>query len=259
MLTTPLALDWEVSPTIEAAITSAQSAAHSLVGSQSLSFLRTSYGKNLIKKLGHSPDSYTQMIIQLAYHRLISSPSSGGGRIGGTYEAATTRKFSHGRTEAIRVVSEESEAWCVAMDRYAKGEVSRDTVVHLFCDAVKAHGAYARAAGDGQGVDRHLFGLRKMIQPGETAPALFSDPLFLRSSYWVLSTSAIHHPNFEVYGWGEVVSDGFGIAYVAGQDDFLQFTVTSRKEMPNAEFTAGLNKASEDILALLDGGDKAKL
>jgi len=65
----------------------------------------------------------------------------------------------------------------------------------------------------------HLrLGLRKMIQPGETAPALFSDPLFLRSSYWVLSTSAIHHPNFEVYGWGEVVPDGFGIAYVAGQD-----------------------------------------
>jgi len=103
-LTAPLALDWEVSPAIEAAITSAQIAAHSLVGSQSLSFLRTSYGKNLIKKLGHSPDSYTPMIIQLAYHRLISSSSSSGRRIGGTYEAATTRKFSHGRTEAIRVV-----------------------------------------------------------------------------------------------------------------------------------------------------------
>jgi len=29
--------------------------------------------------------------------------------------------------------------------------------------------------------------------------------------------------------------------------------------MPNAEFTTGLNKASEDILALLDGGGKAKL
>jgi carnitine O-acetyltransferase len=157
-LTAPLALDWEVSPAIKAAITSAQSAAHSLVDSQSLSFLRTSYGKNLIKKLGHSPDSYTQMIIQLAYHRLISSSSPSGGRIGGTYEAATTRKFSHGRTEAIRVVSEESEAWCVAMDKYTKGEVSKETVVHLFCDAVKAHGAYARAAGDGQGVDRHLFG-----------------------------------------------------------------------------------------------------
>jgi hypothetical protein len=70
----------------------------------------------------------------------------------------------------------------------------------------------------------HL-GLRKMIQPGETAPALFSDPLFLRSSYWVISTSAIHHPNFEVYGWGEVVPDGFGVAYVAGQDGALLHSI----------------------------------
>lgn len=129
------------------------------------------------------------------------------------------------------------------------------------------------------GANLHI-GLRKMIQPGETAPALFSDLLFLRGSYWVLSTSAIHHPNFEVYGWGEVVPDGFGIAYVAGQDgmlplfhptqwkfacshyvviDFLQFTVTSRKEMPNAEFTAELEKASEDMLALFGSKDKSKL
>lgn len=119
-----------------------------------------------------------------------------------------------------------------------------------------------------------------MIQPGETAPALFSDPLFLRSSYWAISTSAIHHPNFEVYGWGEVVPDGFGVAYVAGQEgvqfpsilingsstyshhvitDYLQFTVTSRKEMPNSEFTAELNKASEDMLALFGSERTAKL
>jgi carnitine O-acetyltransferase len=161
-LTAPQALDWEIWPTIDSAILRAQSAAHSLVGSQSLSFLRTSYGKNVIKKMGYSPDSYAQMVIQLAYHRLISSSSSssssGVGRRGGTYEAATTRKFAHGRTEAIRVVSEESEAWCASMDKYAKDEVSKDTVVDLFGEAIKEHGAYARAAGNGQGVDRHLFG-----------------------------------------------------------------------------------------------------
>jgi carnitine O-acetyltransferase len=160
-LTTPQALDWEISPAINAAIARAQSAAHSLVGSQTLSFLRTSYGKSTIKKMGYSPDSYAQMVIQLGYHRLISSTSSfsSGGRIGGTYEAATTRKFAHGRTEVIRVVSEESEAWCAAVDKYMKGEVGKDVVVRLFGEAVKAHGAYARAAGNGLGVDRHLFGV----------------------------------------------------------------------------------------------------
>jgi len=35
-------------------------------------------------------------------------------------------------------------------------------------------------------------------------PELFKDPVVSRSSYWVLSTSAIHSDHFPVYGWGEV-------------------------------------------------------
>lgn len=176
-LTAPQALDWEISPTIGAAITRAQNAAHSLVDSQTLSFLRTSYGKNAVKKMGYSPDSYAQMVIQLGYHRLMSSsPSfSSGGSIGGTYEAATTRKFAHGRTEAIRVVSEESEAWCAAVDKYMKGDLGKDVVVRLFSEAVKAHGEYARAAGNGLGVDRHLFGV-------SSQSSLRSPPLIETSS-----------------------------------------------------------------------------
>lgn len=41
--------------------------------------------------------------------------------------------------------------------------------------------------------------------------------------------------------------------------DFLQFTLTSRTEMPNEEFSAALNKASEDMLAVFKGETKAKL
>ncbi|KAI0730657.1 hypothetical protein C8Q76DRAFT_335535 [Earliella scabrosa] len=48
------------------------------------------------------------------------------------------------------------------------------------------------------------------------------------------------HRNFGPYGWGEgVVPDGSGVAYTSGFDDFLQFTVTSRTEMPNVEFCEG--------------------
>lgn len=68
-------------------------------------------------------------------------------------------------------------------------------------------------------------------------PALFSDPVFLRSSNWVLSTSAVFSKHFPVYGWGEVsyvsgcfiqtliyrdylqvVPEGFGVAYMTGYD-----------------------------------------
>jgi carnitine O-acetyltransferase len=56
------------------------------------------------------------------------------------------------------------------------------------------------------------------IKEGEPTPAIFSDPLYLRSSRWVLSTSAIFSKYFKVYGWGEVVPDGFGVAYMTGFD-----------------------------------------
>lgn len=60
--------------------------------------------------------------------------------------------------------------------------------------------------------------MKLSLQQGEEAPALFSDPLLARSSNWVLSTSAIFSKHFPVYGWGEVVADGFGVAYVTGYD-----------------------------------------
>src|SRR5258708_23897599 len=200
-LSLPHPLDFELNTTTEASIAVATSTAKALVSSHTLSFLRTLYGKRQIKALGFSPDSWTQMIIQLAYHRLI------GGRknlTGGTYEAATTRMFQHGRTETIRVVSEESVRWCESMDTLS---VDRQEVKQLLRNACEVHGTYARDAGNGQGVDRLMFGmirsfplllngphllrhtgLQKMLRPDEKTPELFTDDLFMRSKHWVLST-----------------------------------------------------------------------
>ncbi len=103
------------------------------------------------------------------------------------------------------------------------------------------------------------------MKEGEQLPEVFSHPLVKRSSYWVLSTSAIYTKNFGPYGWGEVVPDGFGVAYVAGFDNFLQFTVTSRTEMPNGEFCEELQRAAGDMYDLFtnksqsQGVGKAKL
>lgn len=64
----------------------------------------------------------------------------------------------------------------------------------------------------------YFIGLKKLVDvtSGEKAPALFSDPLFVKSSHWVLSTSAVFSKHFEAYGWGEVVPEGFGVAYMTG-------------------------------------------
>ncbi|KAH9913563.1 carnitine acetyl transferase [Epithele typhae] len=231
----------------KSAMTAATDAARTLIDSQSLAVVRTAYGKALIKRLGASPDGWSQMLIQLAYARLLRA--RGEQRQGATYEAAATRRFFKGRTEAIRIVSAQSDAWVRSMD---DAGAAREARLALFKDALKKHGSDARAAGSGLGVDRHILGLKMSMKAGEPAPEVFADSVIKRAAYWVLSTSAIYTKNFGPYGWGEVVPDGFGVAYTAGFDDFLQFTVTSRTEMPHAEFCAELERAAEDMRAMFE-------
>lgn len=149
----PEPLDWNVSPEIQRAMDVATEAATALITSQTLNVVRTPYGKAAVKTFGVSPDGWTQMIIQLAYARLLRA--KGWKRQGGTYEAASTRKFLKGRTEAIRVVSAESDAWVASMD---DASADADKRVTLLRNALKRHGADARAAGNARGIDRHLLG-----------------------------------------------------------------------------------------------------
>lgn len=149
--TNPTPLDWDITPQTSQAISKADDAARELIESQSMSYHLTSYGKEAIKNFGVSPDSWAQMIIQLAYRRVLGHNK----RQGGTYEAATTRRFYKGRTEAIRVVSTESDAWVASMLNPHASATERK---RLFDVAVKKHVDMARIAGVGQGVDRHLFG-----------------------------------------------------------------------------------------------------
>ena len=210
----PLPLDFHITPKTEQAIKDATVAAFKLVDSQAMSFHLTKYGKAAIKKFQTSPDAWAQMVIQLAYARLLRSLDQK--RPGGTYESATTRKFYKGRTEVIRTVSSESDAFVESMlDPQAPWSKRKA----LFKEAAKKHIETAKAAGSAQGIDRHLLGLKKMMEKEEVGTvALFDDPVFKRSQYWVLSTSAVFSGIFEAYGWGEVVPNGFGVAYMTGFD-----------------------------------------
>ncbi|KAF7795054.1 hypothetical protein EIP86_006198 [Pleurotus ostreatoroseus] len=256
-------LDWRVSPEIERAVVTAEKAALDLIESQAMNIVRTPYGKAAIKSFGCSPDAWAQMIVQLAYDRLLKA--LGQRRQGGTYEAATTRKFLKGRTEAIRVVSAESDAWVQSMD---DANASVEDKKSLFQTAVKKHGSWARMSGNGLGIDRHLLGsyqylhwigsvswnvstgLKLVKKPDERLPEMYNDPVYQRSSNWVLSTSAVFSKHFRPYGWGEVVPKGFGVAYMTGFDDYLQYTITSRADMPNEKFCEEIERAARDMYTL---------
>ncbi|KAG0048774.1 Carnitine O-acetyltransferase mitochondrial [Gryganskiella cystojenkinii] len=232
----PQALNFVTSPALDRAIVSAKSSflataeAHEMVPTEF-----KGYGKGLIKSFKMSPDAYVQMALQLAYYRKH-------GELVATYESAATRKYRHGRTETARSCSIESKAFCEAMDDPEKSLKERVAACRA---AVARHAQYTAWAVDGQAVDRHLLGLRLIRGKEEAVPALFSDPVFSRTSRWRLSTSQISDDCFIAYGWGEVVPDGYGCAYMVKESE-LFFCITSLK-LGSQEFGQHIVDALEEM------------
>lgn len=74
----------------------------------------------------------------------------------------------------------------------------------LFQGATTAHSQYSRDAASGAGVDRHFFGLVSLVDEDESAPCLYSNPVFNASKRWRLSTSNLSHPGIVNWGFGQV-------------------------------------------------------
>jgi carnitine O-acetyltransferase len=184
------------------------------------------YGSNYIKKAGYSPDAYVQMAMQLAVYRLH-------GQQVGTYEATQVRPFLHGRTETTRTVSPASAAFVKIMGLKPKNDLNdestRNEKLTLLREAAQSHGKYTRKAGQAKGVDRHLFGMSMLVADKEVPPKLMSDPVYLRAKKWRVSSSHLTHPNFENWGFGEVVPDGVGVGYSVNKDSCV-FNITARRE-----------------------------
>ncbi|CAG8781587.1 10617_t:CDS:2, partial [Acaulospora morrowiae] len=139
------------------------------------------YGARCVKKIGKcSPDAYIQMAIQLAYFQLH-------GRVVPTYETASTRRFLHGRTETIRTLSVDSKAFVEGMSNKSLNSQQK---FDLLQSATKAHSLYTRESSDGKGCDRHMLGLRLLLQKDESHP-IFEDSAYAKSQEWLLSTSGL--------------------------------------------------------------------
>ncbi|KAJ1724634.1 Carnitine O-acetyltransferase mitochondrial [Coemansia erecta] len=233
-------LEFVTPPAVVSAVKKAEAVFDSNIAKQHLKVLNfAAYGKEEIKRLGCSPDAFIQMVIQLAYTRLHKTARP-------TYESSMTRKFLHGRTETCRSVTSESAAWCRAM---ADATVSNDGRVQLFRQALARHTQLTREAVEGQGVDRHLLGLRMSIHPGEQKPEIFSDPAYEYSSHWYLSTSQISSENFTSYGWSEVSPKGYGIAYNIRKESLLIHITAMRNEYGlNSDYLASFfETAANDV------------
>lgn len=208
-LADPAPVKFEVTAEVQAEIDRATRDFGAVIGQHELAVQAyQGYGKGLIKKFRTSPDAYVQLVIQLAYHKMH-------GRNRPTYESAATRRFQLGRTETCRSVSDDSVAFCSAMADSAAADSDR---VELFRKAAAAHIEYISAASEGKGVDRHLFGLKRLLEPGEDLPAIYKDPAYGYSTSWFLSTSQLSSEYFNGYGWSQVIDQGFGIAYMINEN-----------------------------------------
>lgn len=189
--------------TLRAAEESLKKYQHVAQGKSIKVLLFNTFGKEEIKSLGISPDSFVQMSFQLAYYALHR-------KFGPVYESVSTRLYHYGRTEAARCLSQESKHWVLLMNDEKSSDEDR---YKALLSALKYHKFYTEACRLGSGVDRFLLGLKSVVSPSEQPPPLLSHSAAKLSSHWVLSTSQVYSENFSGYGWSNVVEDGYGLPY----------------------------------------------
>ncbi|KAF8234274.1 acyltransferase ChoActase/COT/CPT [Tricholoma matsutake] len=230
-------------------VRSAEAKFDALVADHELHVLHyEAYGSNYIKTHKVSPDAWAQLIKQLSFFKMHA-------RLGVTYESAQTRRFKNGRTEVVRSLSSEAAEWVKAMIN-PSAHKDPTHLRSLFLAAVKRHMTYSSWAANGQGIDRHLFGLKKSLKSDEEVPGLYKDEAYAKSSHWEMSTSQLSSPLFDGWGYGEVVENGYGLAYALGSN-YMRWTVTSRKNMRPAEMGHYLAEAATEVRDMMEAAREA--
>lgn len=235
-LADPAEVKFVVNSEVESAINTSIQDFNKVIGEHELAvFAFKGYGKGLIKKFKASPDAYVQMLIQLAYYKNF-------GVCRPTYESAATRRYQLGRTETCRSVSVESVDFVKTMENPS---ATNEEKIAAGRKAFNAHVKYISDASEGKGVDRHLFGLKKLLDPNQEVPAIFKDPLFSYSCSWYLSTSQLSSEFFNGYGWSQVIDQGFGLAYMINENSIQVNCVSKKLGVDRMRFY--LEEAAEDM------------
>ncbi|XP_019640774.1 PREDICTED: carnitine O-acetyltransferase-like [Branchiostoma belcheri] len=202
------------------------------------------YGKNFPKSQRLSPDSYIQIAMQLAYYRVYRVACA-------TYESGSTRMFHLGRTDTIQSASVESLEFCTAMQ---DSSVHPSEKVALLRRAVEGHKKYAQETVSGQGIDRHLLGLKLIaVEAGLDVPDLFVDSTYEQAVHFKLSTSQVPSKYDSLLCFGPVVPDGYGVCYNPAKDhlNFCISAFNSSLETDTQKLADALHQSLVDMQELL--------
>eukprot|EP00211_Chloroparvula_japonica_P001279 CAMPEP_0119119328 /NCGR_PEP_ID=MMETSP1310-20130426/861_1 /TAXON_ID=464262 /ORGANISM="Genus nov. species nov., Strain RCC2339" /LENGTH=536 /DNA_ID=CAMNT_0007108755 /DNA_START=272 /DNA_END=1882 /DNA_ORIENTATION=+ len=217
-------LDFKLDDHLLDRLRSADAVLQNEIGKVSISAdIFSEFGAAAVKKLRASPDAFCQVAMQMTIFRLERDMVP-------QYESASTRTFQHGRTETIRSVTSESRAAAEAFYLHKTSIAEKNAKLRK---ALAEHSAVSRRAVSGEGIDRHLLGLRMIHAekyPGKPLPKVFQHPAFGYSCNWRMSTSQLGNQYYQA-GYGAVVDDGLGAAYSYTNNHF-QFKVSSRHLTP---------------------------
>lgn len=150
LVTIPRKLEWDLTPDLSLALRFGETRLSDLINQNEFKHLEfKNYGSSTIKKMKYSPDAFVQMAFQATYYALY-------GKVECTYEPAMVKSFFHGRTEAIRTVSQESNLF---VRKFFDPSMPAKEKLKFLSDACVSHTEQTKRCLQGKGVDRHLFAL----------------------------------------------------------------------------------------------------
>lgn len=171
------------------------------------------------------------------------------GRVRSTYESVDMREYQGGRTECLRPNTAAAVALVSAL---VDGTATPDLLLaHL-----DAHRTQVKRCKSGQGIDRHLFGLRLMAARHGYAAPLHDDAAYARLTTDFLSTTSLGDPSRIARAAFAATSEGgIGIYYVPlPQQGVVEFTLswTDGAAERVDEFEQALGEGVDALWRLLD-------
>ncbi|XP_052870202.1 peroxisomal carnitine O-octanoyltransferase [Anopheles cruzii] len=214
-----------------------------------------SYGKAFMKKHKIHPDAYVQTALLLTYYRLHGSFAP-------TYETAMMRQYYKGRTETCRSCSIEAVRFIEEMESGTAGTTSTKRA-KMFRVAANRQMELMNEARQGNGIDRHLFGLWCAAYENDIPiPELYDDPLYSKSGgggNFMLSTSTLGYTINCGYV-APMCTDGYGCFYSMLEDSIWAIFSAYRDSTISSahKFQQTFRQVMEDLHTLLENGTEVE-
>ncbi len=168
------------------------------------------------------------------------------GRIRSTYEAVDMREFQAGRTESFRPHTPQAVAFCQAL-------IDGGPTLELFEAARQAHSSLIKDAKTGQGIERHLFALRRIAEEHGLETHFFADSGYQRFTEDFLSTTSLGTPeHITRLAFAPVTPGGIGVNYTRTEGGYeFCLSYDARRTPDIDEFSENLEQAAQSLRQFL--------